>query len=131
MFRGVGRLDLETSKSSPQLIEDEALPLLEELMIGPSPQLKEVPSGIHHLTNLKTLWFIDMPEEFIDRMKPKPKPKPNQGKDYWIVEHIPHVELWSRIEKVAHVTRISNLEEYFNRKVENARVREDKNESQS
>ncbi|XP_028060204.1 disease resistance protein RPM1-like isoform X2 [Camellia sinensis] len=75
------------------IIEEGALPLLEELMIGPSPQLNEVPSGIHHLTNLKTLEeFVDMLDELINRMepepKPKPKPKPNRGKDYWIVEHI-------------------------------------------
>ncbi|KAL7176926.1 hypothetical protein ACSBR2_030291 [Camellia fascicularis] len=108
------------------IIEEGALPLLEELTIEPSPQLKEVPSGIHHLRNLKTLEFIGMPEEFIDRMEPKP----NQGKDYWIVEHIPHVSFWSRIDKQKY-TKIGSLEEYFNRKAENARAREDKNESQS
>ncbi|CAL5416944.1 unnamed protein product [Camellia sinensis] len=104
------------------IIEEGALPLLELLTIEPSPQLKEVPSGIHHLRNLKTLEFVDMPEEFIDRMEPKP----NQGKDYWIVEHIPHVELRSRIRKQSHVTYCS-LEEYFNRKRRNARFKEDKN----
>ncbi|GMP78485.1 hypothetical protein CsSME_00034404 [Camellia sinensis var. sinensis] len=109
------------------IIEEGALPLLKELKIEPSPQLKEVPSGIHHLRNLKILGFVGMPEEFVDRMEPKP----NQGKDYWIVEHIPRVELWSRIEKPSHISPIGSLEEYFNRKVENARVREDKNESQS
>ncbi|KAL7176943.1 hypothetical protein ACSBR2_030303 [Camellia fascicularis] len=82
------------------IIEEGALPLLEHLMIGPSPQLKEVPSGIHHLTNLKTILFVGMPEELIGRMEPKP----NQGKDYWIVEHIPHVELWSRIGKQVVLT---------------------------
>ncbi|KAL7176958.1 hypothetical protein ACSBR2_030318 [Camellia fascicularis] len=109
------------------IIEEGALPLLEHLRIEPSPQLKEVPSGIHHLRNLKTLEFVGMPEELIDRMEPKP----NQGKDYWIVEHIPHVELWSRIGKRSYLTQMVILEEYFNRKVENARFREDKNESQS
>ncbi|CAL5347884.1 unnamed protein product [Camellia sinensis] len=107
------------------IIEEGALPLLEELMIGPSPQLKEVPSSIHNLTNLKTLEFVDMPEELIDRMEPKP----NQGKDYWIIEHIPRVDLWSRIGKEISFTQIGTLQQYFNRKVENARVREDKNES--
>ncbi|GMP78423.1 hypothetical protein CsSME_00034347 [Camellia sinensis var. sinensis] len=103
------------------IIEEGALPLLELLTIEPSPQLKEVPSGIHHLRNLKTLEFVDIPEEFIDRMKPKP----NQGKDYWIVKHIPRVELWSRIGKRGYLTQIVNPEVYFNRKVENARFRED------
>ncbi|GMP77994.1 hypothetical protein CsSME_00034090 [Camellia sinensis var. sinensis] len=110
------------------IIEEGALPLLELLTIEPSPQLNEVPSGIHHLRNLKILGFVGMPKEFIDRMKPKPKP--NQGKDYGIVEHIPRVELWSRIRKNNSITGIGSLEEYFDRKVENARVMEDKNESQ-
>ncbi|KAI8002379.1 Disease resistance protein RPM1 [Camellia lanceoleosa] len=107
------------------IIEEGALPLLEELTIGPSPQLKEIPSGIQHLQKLKTLGFVDMPKEFIDRMEPKP----NQGKDYWIVEHIPHVLLSSQIRKCRFTGQ--DLEKYFNRKVKNARVRKDKNESQS
>ncbi|THF94782.1 hypothetical protein TEA_007170 [Camellia sinensis var. sinensis] len=86
------RLVLSDAYDGEQLyFEEGALPLLEDLMIGPSPQLKEVPSGIYHLRNLKTLEFVGMPEELIDRMEPKP----NQGKNYWIVEHIPRVELWS------------------------------------
>ncbi|KAL7209259.1 hypothetical protein ACSBR1_030904 [Camellia fascicularis] len=111
------------------IIKEGALPFLEDLMIGPSPQLKKVPSGIYHLRNLKTLEFVSMPEELIDRMEPKP----NQGKDYWIVEHIPRVELWSRIGKHNRnfIAYNGSLQEYFNRKVENARVRKDKNESQS
>uniref|UniRef100_A0A2N9HXF7 Rx N-terminal domain-containing protein n=1 Tax=Fagus sylvatica TaxID=28930 RepID=A0A2N9HXF7_FAGSY len=39
------------------MIDEGALPLLEMLSIGPTPQLKEVPSGIHHLKNLKQLNF--------------------------------------------------------------------------
>ncbi|GMP78467.1 hypothetical protein CsSME_00034388 [Camellia sinensis var. sinensis] len=111
------------------IIEEQALPLLKELTIEPSPQLKEVPSGIHHLRNLKTLEFVGMPEEFIDRMEPKPNHI--QGKDFWIVEHIPHVVLCSRIRKQNFITKIGSLQDYFNRKVKNTRVREDKNESQS
>ncbi|THG21096.1 hypothetical protein TEA_003179 [Camellia sinensis var. sinensis] len=101
---------------SSVIIEEGALPLLEELKIEPSPQPKEVPSGIHYLGNLKTLGFVGMPKEFIDRMEPKPKP--NQGNDYWIVEHISTVELWYRFEKQSRISYIGSLEEYFNRKVE-------------
>ena len=35
------------------LIDEGALPLLENFVIGPNPQLKEVPSGIQHLGSLK------------------------------------------------------------------------------
>ncbi|KAL7176957.1 hypothetical protein ACSBR2_030317 [Camellia fascicularis] len=91
------------------IIEEGALPLLEELTIEPSPQLKEVPSGIHHLRNLKTLQFVGMPEEFIDRMEPKP----NQGKDYWIIEHIPEVRKQGAIG-----TDFGSLQDYFNRNLQ-------------
>ncbi|KAL7176963.1 hypothetical protein ACSBR2_030323 [Camellia fascicularis] len=127
-FQKLERLTLVGLKGLNSVkIEEGALPLLEHLTIEPSPHLKKVPSGIHHLINLKTLHFVDMPEELIDRMEPKP----NKGKDYWIVEHIPHVDLCSRFGEEGYLTPIRSLEEYFNRKVENARVREDKNESQS
>uniref|UniRef100_A0A2N9G186 NB-ARC domain-containing protein n=1 Tax=Fagus sylvatica TaxID=28930 RepID=A0A2N9G186_FAGSY len=46
------------------MIDEGASPLLESLVIGPSPQLKEVPSGIQHLRNLKYLAFSNMPKEF-------------------------------------------------------------------
>ncbi|CAL5416999.1 unnamed protein product [Camellia sinensis] len=127
-FQKLERLTLVGLKGLNSVkIEEGALPLLENLTIEPSPHLKEVPSGIHHLRNLKTLQFVSMPEELIDRMEPKP----NQGKDYWIVEHIPHVDLCSRFGEEGYLTPIRSLEEYFNRKVENTRVREDKNESQN
>ncbi|CAL5416994.1 unnamed protein product [Camellia sinensis] len=109
------------------IIEEGALPLLEKLTIEPSLQLKEVPSGIHHLRNLKILGFVGMPEEFINRMELKP----NQGKDYLLVKHIPRVELWCRIGKQVSITYISTLQQYFNRKAVNARIREYENESQS
>ncbi|CAL5416978.1 unnamed protein product [Camellia sinensis] len=127
-FQKLERLTLVGLKGLNSVkIEEGALPLLENLTIEPSPHLKEVPSGIHHLRNLKTLQFVSMPEELIDRMEPKP----NQGKDYWIVEHIPYVDLCSRFGEEGYLTPIRSLEEYFNRKVENTRVREDKNESQN
>ncbi|PQM42686.1 disease resistance protein RPM1-like [Prunus yedoensis var. nudiflora] len=47
-------------------IHNGALPLLETLEIGPSPQLQQVPSGIHHIGNLKSLIFVDMPSHFMD-----------------------------------------------------------------
>ncbi|CAL5347891.1 unnamed protein product [Camellia sinensis] len=70
------RLVLWDAYDGKQLyFEERALPLLKELTIEPSPQLKEVPSGIHYLRNLKTLEFVGMPEEFIDRMEPKTQPR--------------------------------------------------------
>ncbi|KAH7857709.1 hypothetical protein Vadar_015627 [Vaccinium darrowii] len=70
------------------VIEEGGLPNLNMLWIGSSPQLKEVPSGIHNLRELKSLYIEDMPTEFLDRMKP------NKGHDYWVVEHIPDVQFF-------------------------------------
>ncbi|KAL6291393.1 hypothetical protein ACE6H2_008903 [Prunus campanulata] len=70
---------------SSLIIDNGVMPLLQELQLGPSPQQKEVPSGIHHLRNLRTLRFVDMPKEF-------PRPMyPNNGQRYWVVEYIQDV----------------------------------------
>ncbi|GMN63455.1 hypothetical protein TIFTF001_032533 [Ficus carica] len=70
-------------------IDRGALPCLEKLEIGAS-QLKEVPSGIRHLHNLKTLRFHHMPTEFLDGMKP------DGGQDYWKVMHVSSVTFWTQ-----------------------------------
>ncbi|KAK9291926.1 hypothetical protein L1049_019878 [Liquidambar formosana] len=80
------------------IIDKGALPLLGELAIGTCPQLETVPSGIHHLRNLTTLYFIDMPKEFTLQMKP------NGGQLYWIVEHIPAVSINYEREKGGYDT---------------------------
>ncbi|KAM2164183.1 hypothetical protein COP2_043042 [Malus domestica] len=67
------------------IIDNGVMPLLQEFIIGRCPQLKEVPSGIHHLRNLRDLTFYDMPKEFARQMDP------NNGPHYWIVKHIQHV----------------------------------------
>lgn len=73
-------------------IDGGALPLLEELFIGPSPLLKEVPSRIQLLRNLKVLKLFNMPREFVLAMQPV------EGRDYWKINHIPSVHFWYRIE---------------------------------
>ncbi|CBI37305.3 unnamed protein product, partial [Vitis vinifera] len=72
-------------------IENGALPQVEELEIGPSPQLEEVPHGIYYLRKLKTLAFRDMQEEFELSMIPY------RGRNYDIVEHIPNVFFYQRL----------------------------------
>ncbi|XP_024018742.1 disease resistance protein RPM1 [Morus notabilis] len=46
-------------------IEEGALCNLEELSIGPCPELKKMPLGFQHLRNLKLLRFSEMPPEFM------------------------------------------------------------------
>ncbi|XP_034690377.1 disease resistance protein RPM1-like [Vitis riparia] len=72
-------------------IENGALPQVEELEIGPSPQLEEVPHGIYYLRKLRTLAFRDMQEEFELSMLPY------RGRNYDIVEHIPNVFFYQRL----------------------------------
>ena len=72
------------------IIDEGALPLLEKLVIGYCPQLKEVPSGIHHLKSLKYLQFNEMPTEFVLSLQP------DEGPDFGKVKHIPSVTFWYR-----------------------------------
>nr|POE83268.1 putative disease resistance rpp8-like protein 4 [Quercus suber] len=81
------------------MIDEGALPLLENFVIGRSPQLKEVPCGILHLRNLKELRFIDMHKEFEESLDPK------LGSHYWIIEHVPIVYL---LHKVNNQVQLSN-----------------------
>ena len=67
------------------IIDEGALPLLVKLVIGDCLQLKEVPSGIHHLKSLKNLEFYDMPTEFVLSLQP------DEGPDFGKVKHIPSV----------------------------------------
>ncbi|XP_048323632.2 disease resistance protein RPM1-like [Ziziphus jujuba] len=86
MFPKMKELDLTyLSGLERVVIEEGSLVNLESLNIGPSPQLKEVPSGIQHLKNLQYLCFYDMSEEFKDSMLPE------GGQHYEIVQHVPYV----------------------------------------
>ncbi|KAB1221577.1 Disease resistance protein RPM1 [Morella rubra] len=72
-------------------IDRGALPLLEELEIGPCPQLKELPFGIQHLKSLSTLDLYDMEAEFVLGLQPG-------GRDFWKVKKVTTVRLRYRIE---------------------------------
>ena len=66
-------------------IERGALPLLDMLAFGPSPLIKDMPSDIQRLTNLKSLEILDMPREFVVGLQP------NKGPHYWKIQHVPSV----------------------------------------
>lgn len=75
------------------IIDKGALPLLEELSVGPNPQLKEVPFGIRFLGNLKELSFVGMSREFEESLDP------DQGTHYWIIVHVHVIYLLHKIGK--------------------------------
>ncbi|PON81108.1 LRR domain containing protein, partial [Trema orientale] len=91
---GFQKLRLLNIKSHDRLkevqIDREPLPCLQTLSMW-GGLLREVPSGIQHLTNLKTLRFFDLPEEFVSSLKPC------GGHDYWKVMHVPSVTFWKTI----------------------------------
>ncbi|KAM7269070.1 hypothetical protein ACFE04_024567 [Oxalis oulophora] len=94
------------------LIDEGALPSIEKLIIGPSPGLEEVNSGVQGLRNLMTLKFVDMPKEFVSRMIP------DKGADYWKVRHVPFIQFdfttyGSRY--ISYKLGDSNLPKYLNR----------------
>ncbi|KAL7209226.1 hypothetical protein ACSBR1_030874 [Camellia fascicularis] len=93
-FQKLKQLDLlEFEGLNSVIIEEGALPLLERAKDWAYPATKR------------------------DRMQPQP----NQGKEYWIVEHIPNVLFWSRWGFSGYWNS-GTLRKYFERKVKNQRV---------
>nr|XP_023875602.1 disease resistance protein RPM1-like [Quercus suber]XP_023875603.1 disease resistance protein RPM1-like [Quercus suber] len=97
-FQKLKSLCLRNFRPLKKLIIDEgAMPLLEKLVIGPSPLLKEVPSGIYHLKSLKTLEAINLSKEVVCRMQP------DEGHDFWKVKHVPSVVFRYRIQGLHYI----------------------------
>jgi disease resistance protein RPM1 len=67
------------------IIDKGALLSLEHILMSKISQVKEVPSGIKHLYNLKDIIFSDMPAEFSESIDP------DKGQHYWIIKHVPFV----------------------------------------
>jgi len=58
---------------------------VEHLTLEKMPQLKEVPSGIKLMHNLKNIYFTDMPAEFVESTDR------DKGQAYSIIKHVPLV----------------------------------------
>ncbi|PSS24918.1 Disease resistance protein [Actinidia chinensis var. chinensis] len=88
-FQKLKKLELHdyNAELNSVIIDNGALPFLQELVIEDAPQLKEVPSGIQHLSNLTSLGFYDITQELARKMQP------NEGQDYGVVKHIPRVHI--------------------------------------
>jgi disease resistance protein RPM1 len=92
-FRKLKKLTLRELKKLKMVeIDRGSLLRLEQLEIGPCPQMKELPSGIQHLERLKIIDFYEMQGEFVLRMQP------NGGEDYWKVKKVSTIRLRYRIK---------------------------------
>ncbi|XP_062078201.1 disease resistance protein RPM1-like [Humulus lupulus] len=110
------------------VIEEGSLCNLEELFIGPCPQLKELPSGFQHLTNIKKVHLRELPTIFW--MSNTFQSYRNIGVDIQLLYRI-RDELWSfRLEWVMqfveylrdHVSKEeweSQLDNYFSERAYN------------
>ncbi|XP_075644273.1 disease resistance protein RPM1-like [Castanea sativa] len=109
------------------LIDEGALPLLEDLVMGLSPLLKEVPSGIQHLRNLKVLGIVDLPKELEESLDPE------QGSHYWIVEHVPVIYLHHKVRTgyYGYDTHILGSKHLMLSRVQTTNKNDDHNENDS
>ncbi|XP_059438963.1 disease resistance protein RPM1-like isoform X2 [Corylus avellana] len=73
-------------------IDRGSLPVLEQLEIGPCPQMREIPYGIQHLKSLKIIDFYEMQREFVLHLQP------DRGKDYWKVKKVTTIRFGYRIK---------------------------------
>ncbi|KAJ7963555.1 Disease resistance protein [Quillaja saponaria] len=91
-FLKLNQLKLRDLKRLNSVIIDKgALPALQELELGPFPQMKEVPPGIQHLKKLDVLEFYDMPREFEKSIDP------DEGPQHWIIQHVPTVRIGRKL----------------------------------
>ncbi|PSR91602.1 Disease resistance protein [Actinidia chinensis var. chinensis] len=67
-------------------VEARSMPRLKKLFLVDCKLMKELPSGMEHLTNLERLDLLDMSYSLISRLD-----RALQGGDYWKVAHIPDV----------------------------------------
>ncbi|KAJ4838882.1 hypothetical protein Tsubulata_023934 [Turnera subulata] len=67
-------------------IQDGAMPSLHNLTVQCCKLLQKIPFGIEHLTELKVVQFLDMPIDFIKRLRPN-----DGGEGYVKVQNIPEV----------------------------------------
>ena len=104
-FRKLKKLTLRELKRLKIVeIDNRSLPVLQELAIGPCPQMGEVPSGIQHLKSLKILDFYEMHREFVLRMQQE------GGQDYWKVKKVTTIRLKYRIRGERYQTyKLSDL----------------------
>ncbi|MQM03681.1 hypothetical protein Taro_036464 [Colocasia esculenta] len=83
-------------------VEAGAMPRLRSLAIGSCERLERIPDGLQHLRALQTLNIVDMPVEFVRRLR---KEDGVGGEDWHKIQHIPHVTLINGEDSIYLSTR--------------------------
>ena len=73
------------------IVEEGAMPRLQLLWLEDYKLLEEVPPGLEFLSNLKSIYFINMGDELVTRLRSR-----NQYPDFPRVKHVPSFYLGSR-----------------------------------
>ncbi|CAM8880608.1 unnamed protein product [Rhodiola kirilowii] len=104
-FLNLKNLGLHRLESLQRVImEQTAMPSLERFILQGCPMLKILPCGIEHLSQLKVLDLVYMPEELIAVIQASPK---HPGPDYSKVRHIPEVNSIYKIDGVVDTSRLN------------------------
>jgi disease resistance protein RPM1 len=99
-FPKLNKLNIvELAQLDSLVMEEGALPTIQELNLISCPELKMLPEGIEHLTKLKKLHLEQMPEEFIRRLRD------DANLDQAKVRHIPTIKLVSGQNRVVETLR--------------------------
>ena len=69
------------------------MPRLEKLWFEDCKLLMEIPSGVEHLSNLRTLGLVDMAEELTKTMY-----RESEDENFLRVEHIPSIFIGRRTD---------------------------------
>ncbi|EXB54752.1 hypothetical protein L484_012852 [Morus notabilis] len=90
-FRKLKEINLKNLKWLKVVkIDQGALSHLEKLEIGPSLEMKEVPTDIINLRKLKHLDIWEMPREFVAAMQP------DGGEHFWKIKNVARVRFWRK-----------------------------------
>ncbi|KAL0329914.1 UNVERIFIED_CONTAM: Disease resistance protein RPM1 [Sesamum radiatum] len=77
-------------------VEEGSMSRLEELMMRDCKSMGELPGGVEHLRSLQRAWFIDMGEEFVERLCEERR---REG-DEWKLGHVERVRLLNAVDGV-------------------------------
>uniref|UniRef100_A0A7N0U549 Uncharacterized protein n=1 Tax=Kalanchoe fedtschenkoi TaxID=63787 RepID=A0A7N0U549_KALFE len=112
-FKKLKNLGLHELESLERVIVDKtAMPNLERFTLHDCGSLKSLPAGIEHLTTLKVLDCVYMPEELITSIQALPSQ----------IQHIPEVNFIRIVDGVLDNSRLTHAEDGINESTDVSRT---------